>query len=140
MRHGHKISKLQRNAAHRKALLANLAVSLITHGRIKTTLAKAKALRPYAEKLVTLGKRGDLHARRRAISILRQTGAAKRLFDVIAPLCADRKGGYCRITKLPVRHTDSAPVAYIEWVDMPADNVKAAPAAAEAVTTTDATA
>ena len=133
MRHGRKISKLQRRASHRNALLANLAVSLITHGRIKTTLAKAKALRPYAEKLVTLGKSGSLHDRRRAISILRQEGAAKRLFDVVAPLAAERKGGYCRITKLPVRLTDSAPVAYIEWVDMPEDNKKVAPV--EAVTT-----
>lgn len=140
MRHGRKISKLQRDASHRQALLANLAVSLIQHGRIKTTLAKAKALRPYAEKLITLGKRGDLHARRRAISILRQTDAAKRLFDVIAPLNTERKGGYCRITKLPVRLTDSAPVAYIEWVDMPADNIKKVPATTTEATTTEATA
>ena len=135
MRHGRKITKLQRDASHRKALLANLAVSLITHGRIKTTLAKAKALRPYAEKLVTLGKKGDLHSRRRAISILRQAEAAKRLFEVVAPLSADRKGGYCRITKLPVRLTDSAPVAFIEWVDMPADNVKSVKTEATPVTT-----
>ncbi len=141
MRHGQKKSKLQRNAAHRQALLANLAVSLITHGRIKTTLAKAKALRPYAEKLVTLGKSGTIHDRRRTVSILRGSEkAAKRLFEVVAPLAAERKGGYCRIIKLPVRHTDSAPVAFIEWVDMPADNVKAAPAEEAAATTTEATA
>lgn len=126
MRHGQKISKLQRDASHRKALMANLAVSLITHGRIKTTLAKAKALRPYAEKLVTLGKRSDLHARRRAVSILRQDTAAKRLFDVVAPLMTGRNGGYCRITRLPVRHTDSSEVAFIEWVVLPEDNVKKA--------------
>lgn len=135
MRHGKKISKLQRNASHRHALLANLAVSLITHGRIKTTLAKAKALRPYAEKLVTLGKKASLHDRRRAVSIIHNEGAVKRLFEVIAPLNAERKGGYCRITKLPVRQTDSAPVAFIEWVDMPEDNVKtvdAAPVSTEA--------
>lgn len=137
MRHGRKIAKLQRRAPHRNALLANLAVSLITHGRIKTTLAKAKALRPYAEKLVTLGKSGSLHDRRRAISILRQERAAKRLFEVVAPLNTERKGGYCRITRLPVRLTDSAPVAYIEWVDMPEDNMKATPVEA---TTTEATA
>lgn len=137
MRHGKKISKLQRNASHRKALMANLAVSLITHGRIKTTLAKAKALRPYAEKLVTLGKNGSLHDRRRAVSILRQEPAAKRLFDVIAPLNTERKGGYCRITKLPNRQTDSAAMGIIEWVDMPEDNKKQA---SDAPVTTEATA
>lgn len=137
MRHGKKISKLQRNASHRHALLANQAVSLITHGRIKTTLAKAKALRPYVEKLVTLGKNGSLHDRRRAVSILHQETAAKRLFDVIAPLNAERKGGYCRITKLPVRQSDSAPMGLIEWVDMPEDNIKKGE---EAPVTTEATA
>lgn len=120
MRHGSKTKKLQRNASHRKALLANLAVSLINEGKIKTTLAKAKALRPYAEKLVTLGKRGDLHARRQAIATLRQTNAAKRLFEVIAPAAKERNGGYLRINKLGQRLSDAAPMALIEWVDTPA--------------------
>jgi len=120
MRHGSKTKKLQRNASHRKALLANLAVSLINEGKIKTTLAKAKALRPYAEKLVTLGKRGDLHARRQAIATLRQANAAKRLFDVIAPAAKERNGGYLRINKLGQRLSDAAPMALIEWVDTPA--------------------
>ena len=137
MRHGKKISKLQRRAPHRRALLANLAVSLITHGRIKTTLAKAKALRPYAEKLITLGKSGSLHDRRRAVSIIHNEVAVKRLFEVVAPLNAERKGGYCRITKLPARQTDASPMGIIEWVDMPEDNVKTA---AEAPVTTEATA
>lgn len=140
MRHGKKISKLQRNASHRKALMANLAVSLITYGRIKTTLAKAKALRPYAEKLVTLGKGGTLHNRRRAISILHQEAAAKRLFEVIAPLNAERKGGYCRITKLPARQSDAAPMGIIEWVEMPEDNKKQEAVESLESVTTEATA
>ncbi len=117
MRHRSKTAKLKRNASHRKAMLSNLACSLIEHGRIKTTLAKAKALRPVAEKLVTLGKRGDLHARRQAVSYLRQKDMVKMLFSEVAPAAADRMGGYCRITKLGARMADSAPMAYIEWVD-----------------------
>lgn len=119
MRHRNKTAKLQRNATQRRALLSNLACSLIEHGRIRTTLAKAKALRPLAEKLVTLGKRGDLHARRQAVAFLRQKDVVKKLFSEVAPLCADRQGGYCRITKLGARMTDSAQMAYIEWVDLP---------------------
>ncbi len=122
MRHQRKTVKLQRKPAHRDALLANLACSLIEHHQIKTTLAKAKALRPFAEKLVTLGKRDTVHARRRAATILknqsqRQKLAVSKLFSEIAPAAADRKGGYCRITKLGQRHSDSAPMAFIEWVD-----------------------
>jgi large subunit ribosomal protein L17 len=117
MRHRMKTVKLQRDAAHRKALLANLACSLIEHRRIRTTLAKAKALRPYAEKLVTLAKRGDLHARRLAVGTLRQKDAVKKLFEEIAPASKDRNGGYIRITKLGQRVSDSAPMAFIEWVD-----------------------
>jgi large subunit ribosomal protein L17 len=117
MNHGRKVPKLQRDAAHRKALLANLACSLIEHRRIRTTLAKAKALRPYAEKLVTLGKRGDLHARRQAIGTLHQPGIVKKLFEEIAPASKERQGGYTRITKLGQRRSDSAPMAFIEWVD-----------------------
>lgn len=117
MKHGRKVPKLQRDASHRKALLANLTCSLIEHRRIRTTLAKAKALRPYAEKLVTLGKRGDLHARRLAVATLHNKGMVKKLFEEIAVASKDRNGGYIRITKLGQRRSDSAPMAYIEWVD-----------------------
>ena len=136
MRHRSKTVKLKRTADHRRALLANLACSLIEHGRIRTTLAKAKALRPLAEKLVTLGKRGDLHARRQAIAFLRHKDVAKKLFEDVAPLAKERQGGYCRITKLGVRMTDAAPMALIEWVDQPeaAEEAAEAPAAAETAT------
>ncbi len=117
MRHRSKTSKLKRNASQRRALLANLACNLIEHGRIKTTLGKAKALRPVAEKLVTLAKRDDLHSRRLAIAFLRQKETVKKLFAETAPAAASRQGGYCRITKLGVRISDSAPMAIIEWVD-----------------------
>lgn len=119
MRHRRKTVKLQRDAAHRRSLLANLTCSLIQHGRIRTTLAKAKALRPVAEKMVTLGKRGDLHARRQAVAFLRHKDVVKQLFEERAPAAADRQGGYCRIVKLGNRMTDSAPMAIIEWVDQP---------------------
>ena len=121
MRHRRKTVKLQRKSAHRDALLRNLACSLIEHRRIKTSLAKAKALRPFAERLVTLGKRDSLHSRRRALSLLGSNDLAQRsvkaLFDEIAPAHADRQGGYCRITKLGQRQSDSAEMAFIEWVD-----------------------
>ena len=119
MRHQKKTVKLGRTAEHRKALLANQVCSLIEHQRIKTTLAKAKAVRPLAEKMVTLGKKGSLHARRTALAVLRQKDAVKKLFDDIAPRSADRNGGYTRIVKLGARKSDSAPVAFIEWVDAP---------------------
>lgn len=133
MRHRNKTAKLKRTAEHRRSLLANLSCSLIEHGRIRTTLGKAKALRPVAEKLVTLGKRGDLHARRQAVAFLRHKDVAKKLFDEIAPAAADRPGGYCRITKLGARMTDAAPMAYIEWVDLPAgdEEIEAVDAEAE---------
>src|SRR4051794_21653273 len=118
MRHQKKTVKLGRTAEHRKALLANQVCSLIEHQRIKTTLAKAKAVRPLAEKMVTLGKNGSFHARRTALSVLRQKDAVKKLFDDIAPRSADRKGGYTRIVKLGQRKSDSAPVAFLEWVDV----------------------
>jgi len=117
MRHRVKTVKLQRKTAHRRSLLANLACSLIEHGRIRTTLAKAKALRPVAEKMVTLGKRGDLHARRQAVAFLRHKDVVKKLFEDVAPAAAKRTGGYCRITKLGPRPSDAAPMAFIEWVD-----------------------
>jgi large subunit ribosomal protein L17 len=117
MRHQKKRIKLGRTAEHRKALLANQVCSLIEHERIKTTLAKAKAVRPLAERMVTLGKNGSVHARRTALAVLRQKNAVKKLFDNIAPRSATRAGGYTRIIKLGPRRSDSAPVAFLEWVD-----------------------
>ncbi len=127
MRHQKKTVKLGRTAEHRKALLANQVCSLIEHQRIKTTLAKAKAVRPLAEKMVTLGKKGSLHARRTALATLRQGDAVKKLFDDIAPRAASRNGGYTRIVKLGARKSDSAPVAFIEWVDAPVVTEEPAP-------------
>ena len=117
MRHQKKTIKLGRTAAHRKALLANQVCSLIEHQRIKTTLAKAKAVRPLAERMVTLGKNGSLHARRTAFATLRQKDAVKKLFNDIAPRSTDRNGGYTRIVRLGQRKSDSAQMAFIEWVD-----------------------
>ena len=119
MRHRSKTVKLKRNASQRRALLAGLACNLIEHGRIKTTFGKAKALRPVAEKLITLAKRDDLHSRRLAIAFLRQKEIVQKLFSETAPASKDRQGGYCRITKLGARMSDSAPMAIIEWVDAP---------------------
>jgi large subunit ribosomal protein L17 len=119
MRHRRKTVRLQRKDGHRRSLFANQACALIEHGRIRTTLAKAKALRPVAEKLITLTKKEDgVHARRMAFRFLRQAGSVKRLFDLVAPAVGERPGGYCRITKLGPRPSDSAPMAYIEWVDL----------------------
>ena len=121
MRHQRKTVKLGRTQGHRDALLANLAVSLIEHGRIKTTVAKAKAVRPIVEKLVTKAKTGTLHSRRMALADLRHnTGAVCKLFTEIGPLNAERKGGYTRIIKIGMRRSDAAEMAFIEWVDMPA--------------------
>ena len=134
MRHQKKTVKLGRTAEHRKALLANQVCSLIEHSRIKTTLAKAKAVRPLAEKMVTLGKGGTLHNRRTAIAYLHQPAMVKKLFEEIAPMSANRAGGYTRIIKLGPRMSDSAPMAFIEWVDSaaPADeNAPKAEAAAK---------
>jgi len=117
MRHQKKTIKLGRKAEHRKALLANQVCSLITHQRIKTTLAKAKAVRPMAERMVTLGKKGSIHARRTAFAALRQKDAVKMLFDDIAQRSTERNGGYTRIVKLGRRKSDSAPMAFLEWVD-----------------------
>jgi len=126
MRHQKKTIKLGRTAEHRKALLANQVCSLIEHQRIKTTLAKAKAVRPLAERMVTLGKNGSIHARRTVLATLRQKNAVKKLFDDIAPRSAERNGGYTRIVKLGQRMSDSAPMAFIEWVDM-AEVIEAKP-------------
>ncbi len=117
MRHHRSGKKLGRDSAHRKALYANLACSLIEHGRIKTTEAKAKAVKPFAEQMITLGKRGDLHARRQALSELRSQDAVHRLFADVAPRFADRSGGYSRIVKLGSRAGDSAEMVYLELVD-----------------------
>ena len=123
MRHQKKTVKLGRDFSHRNLMLANQVCSLIEHNRIQTTLAKAKALRPLAEKMVTLGKRGTLHARRTALSVLgnnqNQVRAVKKLFEEIAPRSATRPGGYTRIIKLGYRKGDAAPLAFIEWVDAP---------------------
>lgn len=117
MRHQKKTIKLGRTADHRRALLANQVCALIQHQRIKTTLAKAKAVRPLAERMVTLGKNGSIHARRRALAVLRQKSVVKQLFDDIAQRSAERNGGYTRIIKLGARKSDSARMAFIEWVD-----------------------
>ena len=117
MRHGHGKRKLNRTHEHRRALLANMACSLIIHEQIKTTLPKAKELRPYAEKLVTLAKRGDLHARRQALATLRQEEAVSKLFATLGPRYAERQGGYARVLKAGFRYGDMAPMAIIEFVD-----------------------
>ena len=118
MRHQKKTVKLGRSQAHRDSLLANQVCSLIIHQRIRTTLAKAKAARPLAEKMVTLGKKGTIHARRTAAAYLHQADAVKKLFEEIAPRSATRQGGYTRIVKLGARKSDSAPMAVLEWVDV----------------------
>lgn len=117
MRHAKAGRKLNRTASHRKAMLANMAVALIKHEQIVTTLPKAKELRPYVEKLVTLGKRGDLHARRQAYAALPDKVWAAKLFDVLGPRYQERQGGYIRVLKAGFRHGDSAPMAVIEFVD-----------------------
>ncbi len=119
MRHQKKTVKLGRKEGHRKSMIANLVVSLIDHSRIKTTLAKAKAMKPLAEKVVTIGKKNTIHARRTAKAVLRQDGAVTKLFAEVAPRAANRKGGYTRIVKLGQRKSDAAPMAFIEWVDSP---------------------
>ena len=121
MRHGNAHRKLNRTAEHRKAMFANMAAALIKHEQITTTVPKAKDLRPIVEKLITLGKRGDLHARRQAISQMRDIGMAKKLFEVLGPRYKDRNGGYTRIIKAGYRHGDSAPIAVIEFVDRDVD-------------------
>lgn len=128
MRHQKRTAKLGRERQHRDMMLANMVLSLIEHGRIKTTLARAKALRPLAEKIVTLGKKGDLHHRRLAIAKLKYTRPVykkgkkrpdliNKLFEELAPKFEKREGGYTRIIKLGPRQSDSAPVALIEWVE-----------------------
>jgi large subunit ribosomal protein L17 len=117
MRHGIAHRKLGRKPEHRKAMFANMAAALIKHEQIVTTLPKAKELRPVVEKLVTLGKRGDLHARRQAIAQVRDVAMVKKLFEVIGPRYKDRNGGYTRVVRAGYRYGDNAPVAVIEFVD-----------------------
>ena len=117
MRHGNSGRKLNRTASHRKAMFANMAASLITHEQIVTTLPKAKEIRPIVERLVTLGKRGDLHARRQAISQIKDQDAVRKLFDAIASRYATRNGGYLRIMKAGFRQGDNAALAVVEFVE-----------------------
>ena len=117
MRHGKTLRKLNRTASHRTAMFANMAAALIEHEQIVTTLPKAKELRPIVEKLVTLAKRGDLHARRLAISRVRDEDMVGKLFATLGPRYAERNGGYLRVLKAGFRHGDNAPVAVIEFVD-----------------------
>ena len=117
MRHASKGRKLGRDASHRRALYANLACSLIEHGRIKTTVAKAKEVRPVAEEMITLGRRGDVPARRQALKFLRSQDVVHKLFSDVGPRFADRPGGYSRIVKLGPRQGDAAEMAYLELVD-----------------------
>ncbi len=133
MRHGKAHRKLGRTTAHRTAMFANMAASLIKHEQIVTTLPKAKELRPFIEKLVTLGKRGDLHARRIAISRVRDVEQVGKLFAVLGPRYAERNGGYIRVLKAGFRHGDNAPLAVIEFVDRdPAEKGKDSGPVAEA--------
>src|ERR1700722_10668844 len=117
MRHGNAHRKLNRTAEHRRAMFANMCAALIKHEQITTTLPKAKDLRPIVEKLVTLGKRGDLHARRKAIAEIRDVAMVKKLFDVLGPRYKERNGGYTRVMKAGFRYGDNAPVAVIEFVE-----------------------
>jgi large subunit ribosomal protein L17 len=117
MRHGKVHRKFNRKSEHRRAMFANMCAALIKHEQIVTTLPKAKDLRPVVEKLVTLGKRGDLHARRQAVAELRDVAMVKKLFDVLGPRYKERHGGYTRVLKAGFRYGDSAPVAVIEFVD-----------------------
>lgn len=117
MRHGMAGRKLNRTTSHRKAMLANMAVALIKHEQIKTTLPKAKEIAPVVEKLITLGKTGTLHARRQALSMLQDETITSKLFDGLASRYAGRKGGYTRVLKAGMRYGDAAPMAYVELVD-----------------------
>ena len=117
MRHHRAGKKLGRDASHRRALYANLASALIEHGRIKTTVTKAKAVKPLAEQMITLGRRGDIHARRQALAVLRSQDVVHKLFSDVGPRFADRPGGYSRIVKIGPRQGDSAEMVYLELVD-----------------------
>jgi large subunit ribosomal protein L17 len=132
MRHRRAGKKLGRDSAHRKALYSNLAGALIEHGRIKTTEAKAKAVRPIVEKMITLGRRGDLASRRQALAFLRSQDVVHQLFADVAPRFADRPGGYTRIVKIGPRYGDAAQMVYLELVDyVPPSAPRAAATATE---------
>jgi large subunit ribosomal protein L17 len=130
MRHHKAGRKLGRDSAHRKALYANLASALIEHGRIRTTQAKAKEVRPIVEEMITLGKRGDVSAHRQAVAFLRSKSVAHKLFAEVAPRFADRPGGYTRIVRIGPRAGDAAPMAYLELVDYVPERAPAAAASA----------
>ena len=121
MRHGFRGRRFNRTTEHRKAMFANMAAALIKHEQIVTTLPKAKDLRPVVEKLITLGRRGDLHARRLAMSQIRDDAMVKKLFEVLGPRYKGRPGGYCRVLKAGFRYGDNAPMAVIEFVDRDVD-------------------
>jgi large subunit ribosomal protein L17 len=121
MRHGFRGRRFNRTTEHRKAMFANMAAALIKHEQIVTTLPKAKDLRPVVEKLITMGKRGDIHARRLAMSKLRDEAMVKKLFDVLGKRYQDRQGGYTRVLKAGFRYGDNAPLAVIEFVDRDVD-------------------
>jgi large subunit ribosomal protein L17 len=121
MRHGFRGRRFNRTTEHRKAMFANMAAALIKHEQIVTTLPKAKDLRPVVEKLITMGKRGDMHARRLAMSKLRDEAMVKKLFDVLGKRYQDRQGGYTRVLKAGFRYGDNAPLAVIEFVDRDVD-------------------
>ncbi|CAN5620468.1 50S ribosomal protein L17 [soil metagenome] len=121
MRHGHGYRKLNRTAEHRRAMFANMACSLIDHEQIKTTLPKAKEMKRIADKLVTMAKRGDLHARRLAAAQLKQDGAVRKLFETLGPRYGERQGGYTRVLKAGFRYGDMAPMAILEFVDRDAE-------------------
>ena len=137
MRHQRAGKKLGRDSAHRRALYANLAGALIEHGRIKTTEAKAKAVKPIAERMITLGRRGDLHARRQALAFLRSPDVVHKLFSDVGPRFADRPGGYSRIVKLGPRPGDAAQMAYLELVDFVPDTTPIMASRAPAAATTE---
>jgi large subunit ribosomal protein L17 len=129
VRHQKAGRKLGRDSAHRKALYSNLAGALIEHGRVRTTEAKAKEVRPIVEKMITLGKRGDVHAHRQAVAFLRSKPVAHKLFAEVAPRFADREGGYTRVVKLGPRQGDAAAMAYLELVDYIPERAPAPPPA-----------
>ncbi len=128
MRHNRDDKRFSRNTGHLRCMLANMTSDLITHGRIKTTTPKAKELRRYVERMITLGKRGTLPARRRAMAFMRSKSAVHKLFEDVAPRFADRNGGYTRIMKLGIRVGDSAPMSIIELVERPEEATAAKPA------------
>ena len=140
MRHGFRGRRFNRSVEHRKAMFANMSAALIKHEQIVTTLPKAKDLRPVVEKLITLGKRGDLHARRLAMSQIRDAVMVRKLFEVLGPRYRERQGGYCRVLKAGFRYGDNAAMAVIEFVDRDVDarGMDSGPTQKEGVVETEA--